>query len=112
MKDEIKKPLVVLLGLIALAAGGAGVAQAIGGGDDDGGRGEQNEKADGGNLSGDAKGRAERAAVSAAGGGTVVESEKGDDGNAAYEVAVKKPDGSTVEYHLDGNFKVIGTEKD
>ena len=96
---------------VVLAAGGAGVAQAVSGSEEEGGR-EANEKADGGNLSGDAKGRAERAAVSAAGGGTVVESEKGDDGSAAYEVAVKKADGSTVEYHLDGNFKVIGTERD
>jgi hypothetical protein len=27
-------------------------------------------------------------------------------------VAVEKPDGSTVEYHLDSNFTVIGTEQE
>ncbi len=111
MKDTIKKPLVVLLGLIALAAGGAGVAQAIGGGEENEGR-EENEQADGGALRGGAFDRAERAALARAGGGDVLEAEKGDDGDAAYEVAVRKRDGSVVEYHLDGSFKVIGTEKE
>jgi uncharacterized membrane protein YkoI len=110
MKDRIKKPLVVLLGLVALAAGGAGVAQGVGGDDDDGR--EANEQADGGNLHGDSLKRAERSALATAGGGEVIEAEKGDDSDGAYEVAVRKRDGSVVEYHLDSNFKVIGTEKE
>jgi len=50
--------------------------------------------------------------VKAAGGGKVVEAEKGDDSDGAYEVAVRKADGSVVEYHLDSAFKVVGTEKE
>ena len=111
MKDRFKKPLVVLLGLIALAAGGAGMAQAVGGGEENEGR-EENEQADGGNLSGAAFDRAEQSALKQAGGGEVVEAEKGDDAGAAYEVAVKKRDGSVVEYQLDSQFRVTGTEKE
>jgi len=114
--ERLKKPLVVALGLVALAAGGAGAAQAIGGGDEGDGAerdgAERNEKADGGNLGGSAFQRAERAALSAAGGGKVVEAEKGDDSDGAYEVAVRNSDGSVVEYHLDGAFRVIGSEKE
>ena len=42
----------------------------------------------------------------------MVEAEKGDDAGAAYEVAVKKRDGSVVEYHFDSQFRVTGTEKE
>ncbi len=113
-----KKPLVVMLGLVALAAGGAGAAQAVGGGDERAEKpegtekSERNEKSDGGNLRGSALERAGRAAISKAGGGKVLEAEKGDDADAAYEVAVRKSDGSVIEYHLDRDFKVIGTEKE
>ncbi len=107
--QKLKQPLVVVLGLAALAAGGAGAAQAIGGDEE---RDEGSERADGGNLRGQALERAERAAVGAAGGGEVLEAEKGDDSDGAYEVAVRKHDGSVVELHLDREFKVVGTERE
>ncbi len=88
MKDRMRKPVAISLGLLALAAGGAGVAQAVGGEGD-----EENEKADGGKLRGAAFDRAERAALKAAGGGEVIEAERGDDSDGAYEVAVRKDDG-------------------
>ena len=44
-------------------------------------------------------------------GGTVTETEVGDDG-AAYGVEVQRPDGSQVEVNLDGNCEVIGQEAD
>jgi len=113
--NKLKKPVVVMLGLVALAAGGAGGAQAVSGGEERAGgkeANEVNEKSDGANLRGSAFERAERAAVKAAGGGKVVEAEKGDDSDGAYEVAVRKADGSVVEYHLDSAFKVVGTEKE
>ncbi len=111
---KLKKPLVVMLGLVALAAGGTGVAGAVGGGEERGERegNEANEKADGGSLRGSAFERAERAALKEAGGGEVLEAEKCDDADAAYEVAVRKSNGSLIEYHLDRDFKVIGTEKE
>jgi len=103
--------IAIALTTVALAAGGAGVAQAVGGGDDEG-RPEGNEKADGGNLSGAPLKRAGRSALAAAGGGEVVEAERGDDSDGAYEVAVRKRDGSVVEYHLDRGFRVVGSERD
>ena len=45
------------------------------------------------------------------GGGTVTESEAGDDG-AAYGVEVRLDDGRVVEVRLDANFQVLGHEAD
>ncbi|HEX2111623.1 MAG TPA: hypothetical protein VHF67_08725 [Gaiellaceae bacterium] len=44
-------------------------------------------------------------------GGTVIETEVGDDG-AAYGVEVRRDDGSVVELSLDESFRVIGDETD
>jgi hypothetical protein len=55
--------------------------------------------------------RATQAALAHTGGGTVIETEAGDDG-AAYSVEVRLADGSQVEVNLDENFKVIGDEQD
>jgi hypothetical protein len=80
----------------ALAVGG--VAWATSGGDE-------------APLSGDAKTKAVEAAVAHVGGGTVVETEAGDDG-AAYGVEIRLGDGSVVEVQLDETFAVIGQERD
>lgn len=111
---KLNKPLVAMLGLVALAAGGAGVAQAVGGDQERGERegSEANDGPDGGSLRGGAFERAERAALKEAGGGQVLEAETGDKADAAYEVAVRRSDGSVIEYHLDRGFRVIGTEQD
>ena len=45
------------------------------------------------------------------GGGTVVETESGDDG-AAYSVEIRREDGSQVEVNLDADFNVIGSAAD
>jgi uncharacterized membrane protein YkoI len=55
--------------------------------------------------------RAVAAAIAATGGGTVLETEAGDDG-AAYGVEVRLPDGRQVEVNLDQSFKVVGQEPD
>jgi hypothetical protein len=62
-------------------------------------------------LSGVARTKAVEAALAHVGGGTVVETETGDDG-AAYGVEIRKPDGSQVEVRLDERFAVIGQEAD
>jgi len=62
-------------------------------------------------LSGSALERAEAAALSHTGGGTVIESEVGD-GGAAYGVEIRLDDGSRVEVSLDEAFNVIGSEPD
>ena len=62
-------------------------------------------------LTGTARDRAVAAALAATGGGTVLETEAGDDG-AAYGVEVRLPDGRQVEVTLDQSFKVVGQEPD
>jgi hypothetical protein len=95
------KPWLIAVAVLALAVagGGAGIAVALGGGDDDQ------------PLTGTTLEKASQAALDHTGGGTVVESEAGDDG-AAYGVEVRLDDGSTVEVNLDESFKVIGQEAD
>jgi hypothetical protein len=55
--------------------------------------------------------RATRSALQHVGGGTVVETEMGDDGSA-YEVEVRLEDGSQVAVELDESFRVIGSDPD
>jgi uncharacterized membrane protein YkoI len=79
------------------AAGGLGAAAADGDSDQE--------------LTGATRDRAVAAALAATGGGTVLDTEAGDDG-AAYGVEVRLPDGRQVEVHLDQSFKVVGQEPD
>jgi uncharacterized membrane protein YkoI len=62
-------------------------------------------------LTGATRDRAVAAALAATGGGTVLETEAGDDG-AAYGVEIRLDDGRQVEVNLDENFKPIGQEAD
>ena len=89
--------LVAVLALAAIGAG-AGIAVATGGDDDQ-------------PIAGTALDRATAAALEQTGGGTVTETEVGDDG-AAYGVEIRLDDGSQVEVNLDENFNVIGQEAD
>jgi hypothetical protein len=76
-----------------------GVAAAAAGGDDDQ------------ELTGSTRDRAVQAALAATGGGTVLETEAGDDG-AAFGVEIRLTDGRQVEVNLDKTFKVVGQEAD
>lgn len=92
-----RRMIVIAAGVAAtamLAVGG--VAWATGGGEA---------------LGGDAKTKAVEAALAHVGGGTVLETETGDDG-AAYGVEIRLADGSVVEVELDSTFAVIGEEAD
>jgi uncharacterized membrane protein YkoI len=62
-------------------------------------------------LTGSTRDRAVAAALAATGGGTVLETEAGDEG-AAYGVEIRLPDGRQVEVDLDSSFKVVGQEAD
>ena len=86
-----------LAAAVVLVAGGAGVVRAASGGDAP--------------LEGQDYDRAKTSALQHLGGGTVVETEVGDDG-AAYEVEVELDDGSQVAVELDENFRVIGSDLD
>jgi uncharacterized membrane protein YkoI len=84
---------------VAVIGGGTGMAVAASSGDDE-------EP-----LTGSTLDRAVDAALAETGGGTVTETEAGDDG-AAYSVEVRLDDGSQVEVNLDENFNVVGQEAD
>jgi hypothetical protein len=84
---------------LAVVGGGTGIAIATGAMDDD-------EP-----LTGSALEQATAAALEYTGGGTVVETEAGDDG-AAYGVEIRLADGRVVEVNLDQDFNVIGDEAD
>lgn len=98
-----RKKLWIIAGAVlalAVVGGGAGIAVATGAGGDD----DQP-------LTGTALEKASAAALEHTGGGTVTETEAGDDGSA-YGVEVKLDDGSQVEVNLDADFNIIGQEAD
>jgi uncharacterized membrane protein YkoI len=90
----------VLIGAVVAVAGAlsAGIAIAAAGDDEQ-------------PLTGSTLERATDAALAHTGGGTVVETETGDDG-ADYSVEIQLDDGSQVEVNLDESFEVIGQEAD
>ena len=94
------KILIVGASVLALGAAGGGIAVATGGGDD-------NEAS----IDGAALERASAAALEHTGGGTVSDTEVGDE-ESKYEVEVTRDDGSQVDVQLDGNFNVVGDEVD
>jgi uncharacterized membrane protein YkoI len=88
--------------VVAIIGGGmVGIAVATGAGGDD------NESA----ITGDALDQASAAALAHTGGGTVTETEVGDE-ESLYEVEVTLDDGSQVDVQLDENFNVVGDEAD
>ena len=87
---------------MALALGGAAIAGATGGGDDD-----ASEQA----ISGSALGRASSEALDHTGGGKVTGTEVGDE-EGYYEVEVTRADGTQVDVHLDRNFQVLDSAGD
>src|SRR5918994_3660771 len=86
--------------VLVVAAGGVGIAYRVGGGDSD-------EQATGPDAE-----KAKAAAVEAVGGGTAVSVERGDDRNSAFEVEVKRDDGSQVEVQVDAGGQAGGTSPD
>jgi hypothetical protein len=88
-----------LVGVLVVAVLTGGIAIAATTGDDD-------EP-----LTGQTRTDAVNAALEHTGGGTVLETEAGDDG-AAYGVEIRLEDGRSVEVNLDEDFNVIGQETD
>ena len=97
---KFKKTLLIVAGLVALALGGAALAGAAPGGD--------NENA----LTGSTLDRASKAAVAETGGGRVTGSERDSENGATYEVEVTKDGGGQVDVRLDDQFKVVAAEPD
>ena len=94
-----RRTKVIAGGVLALVVIGAGAGIAIASSGDD-------EP-----LRGSALDRATAVALAHTGGGTVIETETGDDG-AAYGVEIRLEDGSRVEVSLDERFQVISQQGD
>jgi hypothetical protein len=95
MKRRTRWALAVAAGLLVAGIGG-GVAYATAGGDTDT------------PITGGALEKAEAAALAHTGGGTVTETEAGDE-ESRYEVEVSMPDGREIDVQLDNDFKVVGS---
>ena len=102
MNDKLKRMLLAVAAVAALGLGGAAIAGATGGGDDD-----ATEKP----ISGSALDRAKAAALDHTGGGRVTATEVGDE-EGYYEVEVTRADGSQTDVHLDRSFHVLGSAAD
>jgi uncharacterized membrane protein YkoI len=101
MTGKVRRTLVVLAAIGAAGLGAAALAGATGGDDD----------ASDQPITGTALERAEAAALEHTDGGTVTETETGDE-ESRYEVEVTRADGSQVDVQLDGEFTVVGDEAD
>lgn len=99
-----KRTKVLIGAAIGLAAIGAGAGVAVAGGED------ESEGPDV-PITGADLDRASRAALTHTGGGTVTDTEVGDE-ESYYEVEVTLDDGSQVDVQLDADFKVVSDEKD
>ena len=103
MATKLKKLLITVAALAALALGGAALAGASGGSEN----GDASKA-----ITGDAKAKAEQAALAKTGGGKVNQTELDNENGATYEVEVTKTDGSTVDVRLGDKFDVIAVEGD
>jgi uncharacterized membrane protein YkoI len=124
MDDKLKRGLLAVGAIAALAGGGAAIAGASGNGNsngsasatsephestaaDEGGRDDGN----GTPVTGSEFARASAVALKATGGGEVTGSEKHDE-EGYYEIEVTRGDGSQVDVHLDRNLNVIDATSD
>jgi hypothetical protein len=99
MSSRTRNFVIAGVAVVVLAAGGAGVALAVSGDSDE-------------SVSGPRADAAAKAALDAVGGKSVSEVERADDGQAGWEVEVKKPDGSQVEVHLNQDLEPVGSAPD
>lgn len=92
--------------ILVAAAGGVLAAGGIGGATAFAAAGDGDSP-----ITGDARTKAEAAALTHTGGGAVTETEAGDE-ESAYEVEVTLPGGRQVDVQLDENFAVVGSSAD
>jgi uncharacterized membrane protein YkoI len=95
-----RKYVVVGGSVLALAAGGAGAAVAIGSGDDEGG------------ATGPGADQAKAAALKLYPGGHANSVERDSENGATWEVEVGKADGGTVDVRLDQSYQLVVAEAD
>ena len=96
-----RKQLIVGGSVLAIAAGGAGAAVAVGNsGDDEGG------------AHGPGADKAKAAALALYPGGHANAVERDSENGATWEVEVQKPDGGTVDVRLDQAYELVVAESD
>jgi uncharacterized membrane protein YkoI len=133
--NRLKKLLLGLVAVAALAMGGSALAGATSSGNNDTAAqersdtadapeqgaeneaadkedGAEDEEGDGGTLSTELKARLKQAALAQTGGGTVGEMERDTEKGATYEVEVQKTDGSQVDVRLDDQLEVVAVDAD
>jgi hypothetical protein len=94
-----RRLVVIAAAVVAVGAGGVGIAQAVSGSEEP--------------VTGPDADKAAAAALDVAGGGSVLEVERQDgDGAGFYEVEVRREDGSQVEIHLTEQFEPVGSAAD
>lgn len=98
--DRKRKIVIAAAAGLALAGGGVGVAQAVGGDEPD--RSATGPDAD----------RAKAAAIERLPGGIAQAVERDGEKGATWEVEVRKPDGSTVDVRLDAAFGRVSVDRD
>lgn len=98
-KKKIGIAAATVAGVAAISIGGVAAADSTGTG------GESDKP-----LTGTTLEKASSAALDAAGGGKVTETEDSDESGSAYEVEIQMPNGSEVDVHLDKDFKVVSQE--
>jgi hypothetical protein len=96
-----RKHVIVGGSILALAAGGAGAAVAIGSGEDDEG-----------GAHGPAADKARAAALALYPGGHANAVERDSEDGATWEVEVAKSDGGTVDVRLDEQYQLVVSETD
>jgi uncharacterized membrane protein YkoI len=127
MNDKIKRSLLAVGAVAALAGGGAAIAGAAGSpgdtptaslatsADDEapGARDDESGRDDGEGtpVTGSELDRASAVALDATGGGQVTGSEKNDE-EGYYEIEVTRDDGTEVDVHLDRHLNVLDASAD
>jgi hypothetical protein len=102
--QRTRKFIVISAATGVLAAGGAGTAIAVGGGDS----GDSGD----GQATGAGADKARAAALAVTHGGTANAVERDGENGATWEVEVTKPDGKTVDVRLDDGYKLVVVESD
>jgi uncharacterized membrane protein YkoI len=101
--NRLKKVVLALAALAALALGGSAIAGAVSG---DGG-----DEKTGAPLSGEEASHAKDAAAAKTG-GTPGQVERDGENGATYEVEVTRGNGTRADVRLDDQFKVVTVEED
>ncbi len=123
MTERLKKAVMGIAALGALALGGTALAQAGDSGQgangaqagersSDSDRAESETESGDETVTGSGADKAKAAALEVTGGGTANSVERDSENGAVWEVEVTKPDGNTVDVRLDEGYGLVVVEAD